>query len=190
MGCVASFTGAWIETQILLLLKVQILVASFTGAWIETDFMKLDKTNIVSRILYGCVDWNLQRKRVTFYPIVASFTGAWIETCNKEKFVDARSRILYGCVDWNTGGTGRLFYTWKSHPLRVRGLKRLSSGELWLDELSHPLRVRGLKQLTPIAIAATSQSHPLRVRGLKPDLILLVPNKECRILYGCVDWNC
>ena len=75
---VASFTGAWIETQILLLLKVQILVASFTGAWIETvniigpnlsytvasftgawietDFMKLDKTNIVSRILYGCVD--------------------------------------------------------------------------------------------------------------------------------------
>ena len=43
---------------------------------------------------------------------VASFTGAWIETLKRQVFEDMK---------W-------------SHPLRVRGLKRLSSGELWLDE--------------------------------------------------------
>ena len=33
---VASFTGAWIETQTQMLLSLHCLVASFTGAWIET----------------------------------------------------------------------------------------------------------------------------------------------------------
>ena len=33
---VASFTGAWIETDPTAIVKCGILVASFTGAWIET----------------------------------------------------------------------------------------------------------------------------------------------------------
>ena len=99
---VASFTGAWIETD-KLVPEVQLLqshplrvrglkqhqyrllpqwrkVASFTGAWIETLFYMLGLRAIKGRILYGCVDWNK-----------ASEAGS----------VTDISRILYGCVDWN-----------------------------------------------------------------------------------------
>ena len=34
---VASFTGAWIETDGWYNVEVEVKVASFTGAWIETE---------------------------------------------------------------------------------------------------------------------------------------------------------
>ena len=55
---VASFTGAWIETDYKIIKSYEMKVASFTGAWIET-FLGLNAGNILG---------------------VASFTGAWIET--------------------------------------------------------------------------------------------------------------
>jgi len=77
-GIVASFTGAWIETYILVGALSLLAVASFTGAWIETIKMN------------GCIN------KIN----VASFTGAWIETdipgIGKRM---AEGRILYGCVD-------------------------------------------------------------------------------------------
>ena len=58
---VASFTGAWIETDDLMQ-RPQILgVASITGAWIET----------------------LLTVNVPLGSYVASFTGAWIETVDR-----------------------------------------------------------------------------------------------------------
>ena len=103
---VASFTGAWIETSPSLspyqtdkshplrvrgLKLLEILhhpplwVASFTGAWIET-MMNLSFSNLtMSRILYGCVDWNHHGIHDNYECDVASFTGAWIETCHHRK---------------------------------------------------------------------------------------------------------
>ena len=74
---VASFTGAWIETSGIWILKafsqshplrvrglkhnaifikLLILVASFTGAWIETLVIATACSEETRRILYGCVD--------------------------------------------------------------------------------------------------------------------------------------
>ena len=55
---VASFTDAWIETQIKEILEGRHKVASFTDAWIETT---------KGRLFAGKMP-------------VASFTDAWIET--------------------------------------------------------------------------------------------------------------
>ncbi len=55
---VAPFTGAWIETPLIVFVIIDFPVAPFTGAWIET------------------VMWFVKMKGVG----VAPFTGAWIET--------------------------------------------------------------------------------------------------------------
>ena len=55
---VASFTDAWIETEMNANEIIDRMVASFTDAWIETD---------PGRYLF-------------FWKYVASFTDAWIET--------------------------------------------------------------------------------------------------------------
>ncbi len=55
-----------------------------------------------------------------------------------------------------------------SHPLRVRGLKRVLRSIPAEIVLSHPLRVRGLKRYGPDGVLFKQLSHPLRVRGLKP----------------------
>ena len=77
-----------------------------------------------------------------------------------------------------------------SHPLRVRGLKRVNHETdkgirvvapftgAWIETIhvavlpdlnvSHPLRVRGLKLQQPEIRGIAGSSHPLRVRGLKP----------------------
>ena len=55
---VALFTGAWIETRLLVTVTCSPTVALFTGAWIET-------------VAYA-MSYSLCR--------VALFTGAWIET--------------------------------------------------------------------------------------------------------------
>jgi len=57
--------------------------------------------------------------------IVAPLAGAWIETWWQR-------RIKEGA---------------KSHPSRVRGLKRRVKKEKKMEEKSHPSRVRGLKPL-------------------------------------------
>ena len=41
---VASFTGAWIETEDVFVVAVAVGVASFTGAWIETQMPHLPLT--------------------------------------------------------------------------------------------------------------------------------------------------
>ena len=55
---VASFTDAWIETEICFITYSRFLVASFTDAWIETRIYIRSKSKA----------------------FVASFTDAWIET--------------------------------------------------------------------------------------------------------------
>ena len=96
---VASFTDAWIETQLLFVRAAQTTVASFTDAWIETT---------PTALMYA--NWQ-----------VASFTDAWIETVSmiarvakalshllqmrglklkfKRFFGVKAGRIFYRCVD-------------------------------------------------------------------------------------------
>ena len=56
----------------------------------------------------------------------------------------------------------------RSHPTRVRGLKRFRRAKAAFSPLSHPTRVRGLKPRRTAKAASVSLSHPTRVRGLKP----------------------
>ena len=122
-GIVASFTDAWIETGYSHERERLRKVASFTDAWIETNGPSRHSDVEASRILYGCVDWNLNAQARTVAKV---------------------SRILYGCVDWNllpvdlvlcrfvasftdawietAARHGGRFAPW-SHPLRMRGLK-------------------------------------------------------------------
>ena len=62
MRYVASYTGAWIETQKYAHMRTLNVVASYTGAWIETGG-KADHMQVAG---------------------VASYTGAWIETFLKK----------------------------------------------------------------------------------------------------------
>ena len=58
-----------------------------------------------------------------------------------------------------------------SHPVRVRGLKRIRCNLLERPRRSHPVRVRGLKLVQQHQSLLTTPSHPVRVRGLKRELI-------------------
>ena|GEM_PF-5768488 len=77
--------------------------------------------------------------------------------------------------------------SFKSHPMRVRGLKCLKVWSLINPIPSHPMRVRGLKFAWLNGIAASISSHPMRVRGLKFLKKYLIPFLKCRTLCGCVD---
>ena len=55
----------------------------------------------------------------------------------------------------------------RSHPVRVRGLKRKPVSVVTRDAKSHPVRVRGLKLHFPDLSIELEVSHPVRVRGLK-----------------------
>jgi len=54
-AAVAPFTGAWIETQPLLVSVAQNHVAPFTGAWIETPHASSPRATS-RRALHGRVD--------------------------------------------------------------------------------------------------------------------------------------
>ena len=51
-----SFTGAWIEMTVALLVVTMRTVAPFTGAWIEMYGSTTDVILYVCRTLHGCVD--------------------------------------------------------------------------------------------------------------------------------------
>ena len=99
---------------------------------------------------------------------VAPHVGAWIETC---RIVNSQGLSL-------------------SHPMWVRGLKRIFFGRATARSMSHPMWVRGLKRenvqyyFVPFQVAPhvgawietvktnfsqikLRKSHPMWVRGLK-----------------------
>ena len=104
-----------------------------------------------SRTLYGCVNWNTILCFACCWRYVAPFTGAWIET----------------------GYQGQIPSYQRSHPLRVRELKRRDFGGWIVEWMSHPLRVRELKPPCSAAERWAMPSHPLRVRELKLDYPLI-----------------
>ena len=53
---VAPYVGAWIETRLASLLRLQPAVAPYVGAWIETNTEEYNKVLAESRTLRGCVD--------------------------------------------------------------------------------------------------------------------------------------
>ena len=53
---VASFTDAWIETNVASAAMPSSVVASFTDAWIETPQQGIAPLVGLSRIFYRCVD--------------------------------------------------------------------------------------------------------------------------------------
>ena len=53
---VAPYVGAWIETDLSLLMNIEKAVAPYVGAWIETLIINNLKMSTSSRTLRGCVD--------------------------------------------------------------------------------------------------------------------------------------
>ena len=65
----------------------------------------------------------------------------------------------------------------RSHPVRVRGLKRFYLCAEYGPKTSHPVRVRGLKPDRLRIYNTNYRSHPVRVRGLKRS----VPRFGCSV---------
>ena len=101
-NCVAPCTGAWIETRRGAASTRSSRVAPCTGAWIETS--RLAALSALLRVAPCTGAWietlpaYVQESR----DLVAPCTGAWIET--------------FVCFAFAVGS--------RSHPVRVRGLKR------------------------------------------------------------------
>ena len=107
------------------------------------------------RILYGCVDWNLG---------------------HFQHRTSDRGRILYGCVDWNTRSHWRQPCSYHVASFTGAWIETRIWGISSVVERSHPLRVRGLKRFWAGGATPTNGSHPLRVRGLKLTLDKSVKN--------------
>ncbi len=73
------------------------------------------------------------------------------------------------------GQVGKLILQ-PSHPVRVRGLKRVLEKIEICAVKSHPVRVRGLKHIPPQPESLADTSHPVRVRGLKHWYIYILLN--------------
>ena len=100
--------GAWIETNYAQLLTAQSQVAPFVGAWIETKYLG---ESVLSRS-------------------VAPFVGAWIETIILIVFLSETLVAPFVGAWIETPVTGCLMTTGlMSHPLWVRGLKRVVCGQ-------------------------------------------------------------
>ena len=78
---------------------------------------------------------------------VAPFTGAWIETVDSNATASDAATVAPFTGAWieTARQSVRPHLVCQSHPLRVRGLKPLGSGNVPVSRMSHPLRVRGLK---------------------------------------------
>ena len=81
---VASFTDAWIETILCVILTIR-----HQSHLLQMRGLKLYQGNwdicIRRRIFYRCVDWNIVYINLSTWFFVASFTDAWIETDNAIK---------------------------------------------------------------------------------------------------------
>ena len=74
-----------------------------------------------------------------------------------------------------------------SHPVWVRGLKRIAIEVSLICSMSHPVWVRGLKQIHNTVKARRPMSHPVWVRGLKQSFAFADRADEGRTPCGCVD---
>ena len=165
---VASFTDAWIETNLRRISKDNRReVASFTDAWIETnsviDYICLP----AGRIFYRCVDWNTGTPEAAPGGNVASFTDAWIETFNPYKPY-ANADVASFTDAW---------------------IETLSPNAHANCTTSHLLQMRGLKPIFARMVHGQSMSHLLQMRGLKLNGKKTYNRWISRIFYRCVDWN-
>ena len=100
---------------------------------------------------------------------VAPRVGAWIEKCAKtypRKYLAVAPRVG-AWIEKNV--CHALEESFKSHPVWVRGLKRLNALINSSTLVSHPVWVRGLKTLSQNVLELETLSHPVWVRGLKTD---------------------
>ena len=118
---------------------------------------------------------------------VAPRAGAWIETIAlKIVALSVKSHPV------RVRGLKRSIYNqvdkvYVSHPVRVRGLKHIFMMQGIPISVSHPVRVRGLKHFILVVGVLDILSHPVRVRGLKPVCCHFPCEKIGRTPCGCVD---
>ena len=96
--------------------------------------------------------------------------GAWIETSLAENIVNQRAVAPYvGAWIETEDVVVEVFNPYGSHPMWVRGLKRIFSQDAQAVRTSHPMWVRGLKHGGVCGWHQQGKSHPMWVRGLKLD---------------------
>ena len=118
---------------------------------------------------------------------VAPYVGAWIETDN-----DIAKPVLNESHPmWVRGlkrvESMRMIYPDMSHPMWVRGLKLLILSMSRKIQASHPMWVRGLKLIQNSRDKVKLASHPMWVRGLKQGVEMATQYHYSRTLCGCVD---
>ena len=119
--------------------------------------------------------------------LVAPLAGAWIETCSLSG-QDCLEGVAPLAGAWiETPGLDTRLDFGKSHPSRVRGLKRNVLTAYGPGRGSHPSRVRGLKHACREAQRRRRESHPSRVRGLKQGDDHQALAEMGRTPRGCVD---
>ena len=121
-------------------------VASFTDAWIETDLNMYLTIVVIGRIFYRCVDWN---RDFTYIDNVIQMSHLLQMRGLKLLLLSISctliGRIFYRCVDWNIKFSGKSFSEGGSHLLQMRGLKQLEVTLIGINIASHLLQMRGLK---------------------------------------------
>ncbi len=138
--------------------------------------------------------------------MVVPYRGTWVETCNKEKFVDARSVVPYRGTWVETGDSKGVQHRRKSYLIEVRGLKQVMASMVctkakvvpyrgtWVETTlekkqyqrmqSYLIEVRGLKPVNRLVLMLVkkSMSYLIEVRGLKPVSTNRIFANYCRTL--------
>ena len=98
---VASFTDAWIETNLLWSYAEKPIVASFTDAWIETKGNTIDVFTFPSHLLQmrGLKQLTKAQAEYTSESHLLQMRG--LKQLLKTELFKSWGRIFYRCVDWN-----------------------------------------------------------------------------------------
>ena len=193
---VAPFTGAWIETVKFIdrCLRSMSHPSRVRGLKPSESFTSaLAPVSHPSRVrglklLYQIVQmerlWSHPSrvrglKHIDFFVycrinFVAPFTGAWIETRSPSPFNNLNGLVAPFTGAWieteerNHGRTCTL----KSHPSRVRGLKRLCGYSQRSRRRVAPFTGAWIETPNTCLDSLRRWSHPSRVRGLKPGQVV------------------
>ena len=144
---VASFTDAWIETFLILILSIIL--------WSHLLQMRGLKPNLDFETTPSPESHLLQMRG--------------LKLTRRLLKVVLMCRIFYRCVDWNRSGrcTANLY---PSHLLQMRGLKHVIEIFGRWESKSHLLQMRGLKLNRDSCFQIHNLSHLLQMRGLKRNI--------------------
>ena len=137
------------------------------GVWIETICMLVLTFVFGSHTLYGCVDWNKQKRQKCGFFVVTPCMGVWIET--RRGNAGWAGVLVTPCM-------GVWIETFRLSPNNRENSVTPCMG-VWIETLIY------------LHVSVIMKSHPVWVCGLKQEKSEKRRNFLRHTLYGCVDWN-